>query len=60
MRKFIKLSSETQSAAKWCYQRGIKGNVGDRLPPNLSARSCLEIDNNPILFRLAIHMNGSF
>jgi hypothetical protein len=59
MRKFIKLSSEVQDAAKWCAVRGYTGKVGDALPANLSAKALREINANPIWFRLAVHMSKS-
>ncbi len=33
--------AEYDSAANWCTLRGIKGNAGDPLPPNMNPDSAL-------------------
>lgn len=56
MRRFIKLSSETQSAAAYLAARGLTGKIGDPLPMGLSSLALREINEHPVLFRLAVHM----
>lgn len=53
--RWIKLSSESQSAAKWCARRGYFGIAGDPLPAMLSQTALEEINANQRLFRLAVH-----
>lgn len=57
MRRFIKLSSESQDAARWVASRGLTGKPGDQLPANLSAAALAEINANQVAFRLAVHMS---
>lgn len=42
--------SEYDSAAEWCAKRGIRGNVGDRLPLNLSGLCLNLIAEDPEAF----------
>jgi hypothetical protein len=60
MRRFVRLSSEAQSAASWCAKRGYAGHTGDPLPCGLSFQAWEEICKNPEAFRLAVHMSKSF
>lgn len=60
MRRWIKLSSESQSAAQWAAKHGYTGNAGDPLPSMLSDTAYAEIANNQRWFKLAVHMSKSF
>jgi hypothetical protein len=55
--RWIKLSAEAQAAAKWQAERGLDGSIGTALPELLSTRACEEMNANPVLFKLAVHMN---
>lgn len=39
----VVLNDEYDSAAEWCAKRGLRGVIGDPLPPNLSASAMMEI-----------------
>lgn len=60
MYKWINLSSEAQDAAKWCAERGYNGEIGDKLPENLSTMANIEINNKQLIFRMAINIFKGF
>lgn len=60
MYRWIKLTSEAQSAAKWCARRNFDGSVGTPLPVGISSKAFDEIVANPIAFKMAIHIFKSF
>lgn len=43
-------ADEYESAAAWCAKRGIKGNLGDPLPENLSDDVAEDINADPEAF----------
>lgn len=46
----MKLWREYDDAAAWCARRGLKGECGDPLPPNLSVEAKAAIDQDPEAF----------
>jgi hypothetical protein len=60
MYRWIKLSNETQSAAKWCARRNYDSSSGTPLPFGISTTAFQEIANNPQRFKLAVHIYKSF
>ena len=45
---------EVKYAAKWCKERGLKGEKGNPLPNLISLRAFRFINNNPEYFKNAI------
>lgn len=49
---------EVINAAKWCAVRGLKGNIGDRLPMNMDARAVDWINKNRLSFERYISIQS--
>ncbi|MDE2097585.1 MAG: hypothetical protein KGL39_10090 [Patescibacteria group bacterium] len=50
--------SEYDSAAEWCAKRGIKGELGDKLPANMTPAAVQMINNDIEAFQERVRLSA--